>query len=520
MIIDLRNIDNDPFEGKNYDICICGAGVAGITLALNLSDKLSIALLEAGGESKTTDSQNIYKGINEGNDHIPLHSSRIRCLGGTSNVWGGWCRTLDKYDFYEKPFIANTGWPINKEALDLYLKDAKKVLGLSDNIKTSEEADTPFNISDNRDNFKEIDFSWSNEINYIKNKPYIPVNFKSKYKNALIKSNNIDCFLNANVVNINLYDNNETVKYYTIKDYSDKKYFIDAKYFVLAAGGIENARILLYSNKQIKVGIGNTNDMAGRFFQEHPHCTIGHIKLNDHIKEYYKIKQKKFIYRYWNYFAPTENSIIKDGTLNYGLRLIPNNNLNNNSFKGWLKDLLCSSSALLNIAEKLTGSKIQCDHQLDGIIHIASEQAPSHNNRISLDSTYDRFGNNVTKINWNIKEIDRYTIKKSILKFGKLFAINNYGRVRIVDWLMNDLINYDISSNTTAWGHHMGTTRMANSPLDGVVNTNQKVFGTKNLYIAGSSVFPTGGHANPTLTIVQMTLRLAHYLNTITKKDS
>ena len=130
MLFDLKEADSDPYSGKTFDVCICGAGVAGITLALKLARRLSVLLLEGGDLEVTPESTNIYRGSIAGREYFDLTATRQRFFGGTSNHWGGMCRPLDAVDFESKPWSPVSGWPINKRDLDPYVEEARSILDI------------------------------------------------------------------------------------------------------------------------------------------------------------------------------------------------------------------------------------------------------------------------------------------------------------------------------------------------------------------------------------------------------
>jgi choline dehydrogenase-like flavoprotein len=132
MIIDLNRVDRDPFKENQYDVCICGAGVAGITLALKLSEKLSVVLLEGGGFKRSDKSQAIYKGKTIGVCYFDLQLTRLRYLGGTSNHWAGWCHPMEHHDFFAKPYVQFSGWPIERHHLEPYLRETELILDLAE----------------------------------------------------------------------------------------------------------------------------------------------------------------------------------------------------------------------------------------------------------------------------------------------------------------------------------------------------------------------------------------------------
>jgi choline dehydrogenase-like flavoprotein len=139
---------------------------------------------------------------------------------------------------------------------------------------------------------------------------------------------------------------------------------------------------------------------------------------------------------------------------------------------------------------------------------------------VRLGSEPDRFGLRRAQLDWQLQAGDKETLRRAVTDFGRRMAADRIGRVRIRDWVMDTDASFPGYRDHAMGGHHhMGTTRMARRPEEGVVDPDSRVFGTDNLYMAGSSVFPTMGYANPTLTIVQMTLRLADHLNRVLRRS-
>lgn len=495
MIVDLNSALGDPIGEKEFDVCICGAGVAGITLALNLSRNLNVLLLEAGGFDFSAESQSIYEGETVGRDFYELTAGRLRYFGGTSNHWGGDCRPLDSYDFERKSYLPFSGWPISQSDLSPYLKSAESILDLPEDLAWNKpQGFIEETISSSQD-FVSANLSTSP-----------PTRFGQKYRAAIEGQANITCCLNANVTELRLSDDHSKLDYCKIVSYSGAAFQARAKIFVLACGAIENARLLLNANQQVSAGIGNQNDLVGRFFADHLFAQAAEFILEDDVVgrvegrpfgDSFKGRLKQHICNFdWtreaaeNFrgrrfclsdirhgFAPSQRFMERDQILNFGLR----------------------------VALRAPGH----EHDTDGIVVLCSEQAPNPLSRVTLASTVDQFGMRKTKLDWRLSEIDLRTMQCAVFRFGEVFADLDLGRVRVQNWLSSDPVVF-----TNGPGHHhMGTTRMAESPESGVVDGFQKIFGTDNFYVAGSSVFTTGGYANPTLTIVQMTLRLADHIN-------
>ncbi len=513
MIHDLNEIQEDPFKGEKYDVCIIGGGFAGITLAMYLKKELKILLLEGGGLDYSQESQEIYKGKNIGWKYPALDEWRIRCLGGTSLTWGGWCANLRDFDFKEKDYIKYSGWPIGKKDLDPFFQETCSVLDLPSKTQVRSFKGWTDKLEAPNDDFDSDTFRFSYS--------YPPTNFKVKYESELKKRKNIHCYVNANLTDMALSENLSSVQNIEVKNYRDGVFRASAKVFVLATGGIENARLLLNFNKQVKNGIGNENDLVGRFFSDHMKIKTGYFIVEDPIKKVFE-KEKESEYYVFSVSreTPTENLQKKEKILSASIMLSPSSKLYNSSFsksfKERLKELACTADWTHDLMNSVAGKKVRCDDiDYDGKLGLNSNHAPNPSSRVTLGIDTDKFGLKRTVLDWQFSEIDVRTNKLTALRFAERFAKVGMGRIKLNDWFLSEKTEFTSEGPAAVKGtaHHMGTTRMSASPKTGVVDSKQKVFGVDNLYIAGSSVFTTTGYANPTFTLVQMTLRLADHLN-------
>jgi len=505
MIVDLNELKADPFKSQDFDVCICGAGVAGITLARKLPRHLKVLLLEGGGGDYSLESQDMYQGRNVGHEYFDLEITRLRFFGGTSNHWTGMCRYMDSYDFDPMTYVPHSiGWPISKSDLDPYLEETVEILDLPELTprfsggKLWDESFLKLN------DFERIDFWWSP-----------PTRFSEKYKSELEDSDNVFCYLNSNVVDIILDEGNgSSVSTISVKNYVGLECAVKARTYVLAAGGIENARMLLNSNSQLHNGVGNGFDNVGRYFSEHLHFKVGEFFLEDSyvgsIKDLPTELSRTFL-------SPKLDFINRNKCLNFSTRVVPSfPDDMDDTFKQKMRQVLCFSESIERAVSDVKGSPLLCS---DGFLKVTTDQAPNPLSRITLNDQLDSFGLNRVDLNWKISDVDVHTLRVAALETAKMFAEHDIGRVRINEWLLSkgggELLPGFDDLEEVGGHHHMCTTRMASSAKDGVVDKNQKVFGVDNLYIAGCSVFSSGGHANPTFTITQMTLRLSDYLGEI-----
>ena len=503
MIANIDNVKKNYFQDKVYDVCIIGSGFAGITSALKLDKKLSVLLLEAGDLEYTENSQNMYKGTNTGHEYWDLDTCRVRFFGGTSNTWGGWCVPFSK-EVFEKRAMKNSEWPIKKSDLDPYLDETYRMFGFKKNM------------------YQEyLNVATIEEYKYFK--PYQVIvakqgHYRKTHKLSISNSDNIECYYNANLVDVKLNKSLNNVDSIYIQDYNNKQYKIKSKIFILATGGIENARLMLNFNKENKSGIGNDNNLVGRYFTDHPHYNVGSFLLKNGTSSYFKNNERTKTFHTNRSFEQEKNilaCVIELHNKEKEVQEIHEGYYN--KLKEILRDGICSSDQLQNIVQKIRDKKLYCYptdfDDTNGIIRIQSEQQLNYNSTISLNNEKDMLGLKRINLNWSLSKIDKETIQKSMLSFGVEFANLNIGRIRLDKWVLSSGEKLPGYPHRMGGPHHMCTTKMGFNEKDGVVDLNQKVFGINNLYIAGSSVFSTGASVNPTFTIVQMTIRLADYLN-------
>ena len=454
---------------------IIGGGPAGITLALELEKKnKTILLIEAGGIEYDEEIQSVYKGKVIGDKYFDLDVTRLRYLGGSSNHWGGNCAPLDKHDM--------KNWPIDYDDLNNYRQLTKEILNIKNKfIKYENTVFQSFKLS-------------SIEEGY--------VNFGEKYYDKLKNSKNIFLLLKSNVLSLDPDKDDVRVSYINInlnKENRKIKINHNSK-IILACGGIENSRLLLWSRERIKKKFLNGLPI-GKYWMEHPSGEIGHFLGEKKTIE--KLFKKK------NYFlVPTEKFMNDNKTNNIRFSVQFWDLNSEKSFKHYIKDIICLAPNLgKKITESISNQVVHCI----SAIKFSCEQKPSLKNSISLSKkNLDKFQIPRVILNWNIEEDVFITLEKTLEKLGNEAINNNIGRIGI-DRFVYDR-SFKNSNDIFANNHHMGGTIISNNENKGVVDKNLKVENVENLYVLGSSVFPTAGHFNPTFTIIQLSLRLAKHL--------
>jgi len=466
-------------DALSYDVAIYGAGPAGISLALALSDSgLRIGLFEAGGLDPTPmGSDHPYHGRNQGLPYA-VASTRLRCLGGTSNHWGGWCRPLDAYDFAEREYIPLSGWPMSRSELDPYYEGALDVC----EVATAGLGMRAFDHDFGYDGFLHRSVADMRAKNFLFS---TPTRFGIRYRQELKDAENIECFLDASLVR--LLSTGGAIDQSLVMASSGSTLDVSADCHVLAMGAIENARALLHSR------VANGSDFVGRCFSDHLGFTIGTALLD-------------FDDRYFMHS-------VREG--DHRLKVLPHLSVSQDQLADWE---LANFGLVINRRQHLTldqlgmGVKGQTDRLTNSYKHefrmlVRMENTPNPESRITLTNDLDPYGVPRVALSWQVNTFDRGCADKLAVRLGPLVAAAG-GRLKIDAPKPGD----GAQPFGSYQAHHMGTTRMSADSQAGVVNSDLRCHELSNLWVLGSSVFPAFGFANPTLTIVALSLRLAEHL--------
>ena len=500
------------------DVVVVGSGAAGISLALELSKSgVQVILLEGGGDSFTGESQDCYRGFStERNLPFGLSRSRLRFLGGSTNCWAGGCGELDSQDFYTRPWIPFSGWPIKKEDLNLYYQRAAEFLDININRirKPLENAGLP--------DFEGFELR---SLEYTRK-----VKFSTHFKDQLNNNSFIKLFLGANLTNLNRSVGDETVSTAEIRSFNKAKTSVKAKIYVLACGGIENARILLNSGDSNFEAFGNYGDKLGRFFCDHPIAPCATVigldgKLNEMKYEdrafwqpnkagqisapFYRIpydlQEKYSILNTAIQFHYQEPEL---GPAEIAAWQLKNYWSDSKEFSVTAKDILAIAESPLELIAAIRNRQTKKGSRI--ALRFQIEQAPNPESRVTLINEKDSLGVKRIKLSWKFSNIERHTIDVVTAYVAQCLQNQKIGTLRLDRELMEH--RSDLPRDLRGGQHHSCTTRMSETDKLGVVDKNLRVFHTKNLFVCGSSVFPTNGWVNPTMTIIALSLRLANFI--------
>jgi choline dehydrogenase-like flavoprotein len=527
MLIDSHKIP----EGKiiETDVCIVGAGVAGITLAQEfIGEQISVGLFECGDLKPDNETQSFFWGKTIGHPYYPLDMTRSCGFGGSAHRWnidlltgdfGVRLHPLDAIDFTEREWVPNSGWPFGKSYLDPFYVRAQVVCKIGPYFYGAgdwEDPDKTPRLRFKGDRVQTTIFQFADRMTFIKD-----------YFHAIDKADDINIYTHANVIDIKTDEKAKVVKSLRLKCSTGKSFSVKAKLYILALGAIETARVLLNSNKVQKNGLGNQNDLIGRYFMEHPHLWSGR-----YIPSRPELVRKTGLYRlHWNNGTPIMGKLTINHRLQQSQRLLnycvsihpeihkPRSNIvpdwdvvswplldaknpleERKSLNRYETALRKSHRMLSRFYRKFKPPEIYFK------LNHMTEQIPNPDSRLFLIEEKDALGRRRVCLDWRLSSVDISSIIQSQEIIDKELQKSGLGRLQI------DLESNEPPEGLQGGWHHMGTTRMHLNPKKGVVNENGKIHGISNLFIAGPSVFPTCGYANPVLTIVALSIRLADHI--------
>jgi choline dehydrogenase-like flavoprotein len=486
---------------------------------------------------------------------VQPYGVRCRALGGSTHAWAGKSAAFDEMDFADRPWVPHSGWPIARASLNPFLDRAAHVLNLGPNcyddnlwkligIKPPEPRLDP---DDLRSFFWQFARSRIDSLDIMR--------FGREF--VTFKADNVRVLLNATVTKIELSPDGGSLEGLEIATIDGARSKVKARLVVIAASAIENARLLLASNNVHARGIGNSHDMVGRFLMDHAGARVAKFNAGDIAPimrrfGFYGVRQDGRTHMYMHGLAPTPDLQERLQLLNSAVyfmperspndpwgalkRLLRRNNANpfgdirtvaagagllakgvgmkalaSDAMPKLLKEFIVNTAIWLNpnlVAEEFQSRGVP--HKLAAVsIDAISEQRPNPDSRISLSERTDRLGVPLAKVNWRINDDERRTIVNLAHVIRNAFARASLPTPILEPWVNEERLTDGVIIDMA---HTMGTTRMSANPTSGVVDADCQVHGVRGLFVSGGSVFPTSGHANPTLMILALAVRLSDRL--------
>jgi choline dehydrogenase-like flavoprotein len=534
MFIDARTLG--PSQSFSADVCIIGAGPAGLAIAMELGSRsgLRILIIESGAFEDDAATAALNQGSAVGDPYHDPAAIRARRFAGTATMWhtsdrgslGTKYLPLDPIDFEKRDWIPYSGWPFNYAHLEPWYQRAVKVCGVGpfqySTQYWSDESSRPWNL-DGTDADSAVYQLGPDEI------------FLRDARTTVEKLENVRCILNATVVAMDtdpasLAPDAKKVKGLKIRTLSGVSLSVTASNYVLATGGIENARLLL------AFGIGNQHDQVGRYYNDHPVMTFTKLVPADRSffnrSAFYDRRPFRGV-DILGRLVLKRDAMEREKLLNMAVLMHPrpakhqwrpieairrlNIARHTRSIKpGFYRDLFHAIVGIPWIAAYARKRKRGQNFMASGWSRwpdnsreyrtfepvFYPEQSPDPENRITLGETRDALGIPKAVIHWRWRDLDRHSASRASELFAAAFRKAGVGELHTLS-----------GGGFTPGTHHpASTTRMSDDPRFGVVDASGRVHGVANLFVAGASIFPTAGFANPMLTIVALALRLADHL--------
>jgi choline dehydrogenase-like flavoprotein len=555
MILDANNLPDGRL--LRADVCIVGAGAAGISMALQfIGSAIEVLLLESGGVAEDPDTQALYAGaVADERLHSPPDRYRQRRFGGTTTIWGGRCTPFDPIDFEVRDYVPHSGWPLAREALLPYYPLANR---LCEAGEFSYTAATSFRDGGRPmiEGFESACFS-SDTLERFS----CPTDFGARYGQRLRSAPNITVVMHANVTAIRLQPDAARVASLDVRTLSGKRLQAQAAHFVLAAGGLEVARLLLASRDVQADGIGNQHDVVGRYYMCHLAGSIGALKIQKpagSVHQGYEVSEEG-IYcrrrlalrpevqrgqRLGNFVARLHHPRITDPAhrssvlsllflakpfipYEYSKRLHGDEHASLGSWLRHVGNVVTGPLEAIGFAWHLLRDRKLAERKFPSIIvkskanlysiDFYAEQQPDPASRVVLDGgAPDALGMPRLRIDWRYTPGDVDTVKRAVALLAAEFARTGVGRLEYEP----QEVEAEMTRYGALGGHHIGTARMGTDPRDSVVDVDCRVHGVDNLFVAGSATFPTSSQANPTLTLIALALRLAEHLRSLLRADA
>ncbi|MDY7077384.1 MAG: GMC oxidoreductase, partial [Chloroflexota bacterium] len=415
---------------------------------------------------------------------------------------GARTRPLDEIDFEKRGWVPYSGWPFDKTHLDPYYERAQSIFKLGAytyDVDDWEDPEKTPRLPFRNDRVKTAIFQFGTRDTFI-----------NDHRDEITRADNISTYLYANAVELETNETAQTATRLRVACLGGNQFWVRARLFVLAMGAIETPRLLLLSNNVQSAGLGNQHDLVGRFFMEHPHLWSGvYIPSSPSLFDstaLYRIHTANGI-PIQGKLTIAEDVLRQEQLLNYCVSIHPS------TWPGRLKDQnhlskeVGSPKALSAVRkwerflDKYKFPKVEVFQ-----LNTMSEQAPNPHSRVTLAAERDALGQNRVRLDWQLSALDI----RSIVRAQEIID-EELGRAGL------GCLHIELDGETPppdlhgGW-HHMGTTRMHVDPKQGVVDENCQVHGISNLFVAGPSVFPTGGYVNPVLNIIALVVRLADYV--------
>lgn len=483
-MLDARDLPDG--QRLSTGICIVGAGAAGITLAREfVGTGIDVLLIESGDLRYDRDAQDLNAGSSvDPRLHGPPETHRQRRFGGSMNEQETRCAPLAAVDFEARSHVPNSGWPFGPELLAPFYVRALALCESEESARTAER-DRELARGALIEGFDGLDFSTDTLDHYGHG-----VNFGERFADTLHGAGNICVILNATVTRLQLNAAGNLVESLIFRTLTGKAITVSATRFVIAAGAMETARLLLANRDVHPEGIGNDRDVVGRYYMCAPAGRIGRLEFaRPPAAIWYGNPRTPPGVRSRRRLVLKAESQRRLQVGNFAARLVATGGANS------------SAPAHGLLAPLLPWRRGRTRFTLD----FEAEQQANPSSRITLGPEQDALGMPRLVVDWHCNVADFETVRIGLATMASDLARSNAGRF---DYEASAVASM-MTCNGPNGGHHLGTARMGDDPRVSVVDSSGRVHGVENLYLAGGAVFPSSGLGDPMLTLVALSLRLA-----------
>ena len=509
-------------------VVVVGSGAAGIALAESLDDAGSpVVLIESGPVSAQPGdhpSHDLNVGVTVGGRYTGLTDGRARQLGGTTSLWHGQCMRLHEIDLRRRDWVPGSGWPLGPADLYRHYAGAEAWLGVTG---------LGYGLERWREHRRLSPVDWDTDRLLHDFTEYTPRPMIGRTHRASLASRpGIRTLVNATVTRVLLAGGGVTGAVSGVRVFAPDgtSHDLAARRVVLAAGAIENARILQLSDPA-GVGLGTGREHTGRYLQDHPIIRTAEVRSDDH-----RFLQDRYVALHRGNrrlfpkvrLAPgaQERAHLVDATAAFvhdhdqpalaaARRLVLAARARRAPEALW-PDLRTAVRAPAPVARDVYRRYVRGlatgERPSQVWLELWLEQVPDADSRVTLGRDTDRFGSPRAQIDWRIGALEIETSRR--LTRWIAADLERLGLAQV--WELDAMHDDDAWRATVRDAFHpSGTTRMSADPAGGVVDADLQVHDVPGLHVVGGSVFPVAGYANPTLTIVALALRLGERLSAV-----
>lgn len=522
MILDLDTLADLSDPRLQPDVCIVGGGAVGLVLADALTRQgVKVLVLEGGGAHLETGSQALQRGTSVGHPFKNIEVGRYRLLGGTTAFWGGQLYPFDAFVTGARPWLGHAAWPVPAEEMPAWYGEAYRVLGLGNAI-LDDAAVWPA--------IGHLPPALGPDIEMVTTRWVKMRNFARLFGPALRQAGGPHALLHANVTGFQMDGTGRRVEAATVRSLKGRTLQVRARRFVLANGSLEIARLLLHPLANGGPAPWHASPWVGMPLVDHLDCIAGQVHVHDHAR-FHDLFDSAYVggQRYYPRMRMAPAAQRRHGAVDIAALFLYRTRFSEHLeyLKMFLRSVREGSGgvALSQVPKHLAVVAATAwplalryfrdrrsfkPHDAEVSLALNCEQLPSARSRITLGSERDALGQQRLQVDWQIdgRELDSmrlfaHTVADALAAQG-VARVDIDARLEAGDPAFLACIEDAI--------HQMGTARMATDASQGVVDAQQLVFNTDNLYITGAAVFPSTGFANPTFTAIALSLRLAAHL--------